>query len=124
VPYEVVGDAIAQPLASAIPDPARGRAIVLDRRIGNCLICHHVPDTSERFQGNLGPDLAGVGRRLTPGQIRLRLVDQRRINPASVMPPYYRVTDLRLVAEAYRGKPVLKAEEIEDVVAYLAGLKD
>lgn len=120
--FTVVGDAIPQPLVEGTPDPGRGRNVVLDRRTGNCLICHRVPQTSERFQGDVGPDLAGVGLRLTPGQIRLRLVDQRRLNPSTLMPPYHRVADLRLVAEVYRGKPVLTASEIEDVVAYLSSL--
>jgi sulfur-oxidizing protein SoxX len=122
--YIIVGDAIPQPLTDVPADPVRGRRIVFDRRVGNCLICHRVPDTSQRFQGDVGPDLSGVGRRLTPGQIRLHIVDQRRLNPASVMPPYHRIDGLRLVAPEYAGKPVLTAREIEDVVAYLASLRD
>jgi L-cysteine S-thiosulfotransferase len=122
--FTVVGDAIPEPLSGKPGDPARGRRIVLDRELGNCLICHQVPEAGEPFQGDLGPDLAGVGRRLSPGQIRLRLVDQSRLNPATVMPPYHRVDGLNRVAARYKGRPVLSAEEIEDVVAYLATLKD
>ena len=73
--YKVVGDAIPAPLGGKIGDPERGRALVLDRTQGNCLICHRVPEPNEPFQGTIGPDLAGVGTRLDAGQLRLRLVD-------------------------------------------------
>jgi sulfur-oxidizing protein SoxX len=118
----VTGDAIAEPLAVTAGDPARGRRIVLDRETGNCLICHKVPEPAEPFQGTLGPDLCGIGTRLTAGQIRLRLVDESRLNPQTLMPPYYRVEGLNRVSARYRGKPVLTAQEIEDVVAYLGTL--
>ncbi len=121
-PVAIVGDAIAAPLAGRVGDATRGQAIVRDRETGNCLICHRIPEPSERFMGDLGPDLAGVGRRLTPAQLRLRLVDQSRINPATLMPPYYRNDRLTRVAPEYRGRPVLDAQAIEDVVMYLSRL--
>jgi sulfur-oxidizing protein SoxX len=121
--HTVVGDAIPDPLEGRQGDATRGRAIVRDRETGNCLICHRAPEPSERFMGDLGPNLAGVGNRLTTGQIRLRLVDQSRLDPATLMPPYYRVDGLTRVADRYRDKPVLDAQQIEDVVAYLSGLK-
>lgn len=119
--FVVNGDAITEPMAAA-GDPQRGRRIVRDRETGNCLICHKVPEPDELFQGDLGPDLGGIGKRLTAGQIRLRLVDESRLNPQTLMPPYYRVDGLNRVAARYRGKPVLTAQEIEDVVAYLGTL--
>lgn len=119
----VTGDAILTPLTATPADPARGRAIVLDRAGGNCLICHRVPEPAEPFQGTIGPDLTGVGQRLSAGQLRLRLVDQSRLNPATMMPPFYRTQNLMRVDTRYAGQPVLTAAEIEDVVAYLAALK-
>lgn len=124
VPYEVRGDRVSAPLAGLTGDPARGRSIVIDRRVGNCLICHSIGSVAEPFQGVIGPTLGGVGSRLEPGQIRLRLIDQSRLNPATIMPPYYRTHDLNDVAEAFRGRPALTAQQIEDVVAYLATLKE
>jgi sulfur-oxidizing protein SoxX len=121
--YEVKGDAVPQALGGLEGDAARGRAIVLDRRRGNCLICHRLPVEGEPFQGELGPALAGIGSRLTAGQIRLRLIDQSRINPDTIMPPYYRTQGLTNVAPEYRGHPALEAQEIEDVLAYLTSLK-
>lgn len=124
-PFEilVVGDTIPVSLTGLPGDAVRGRAIVLDRAVGNCLICHQVPVPAETFQGNIGPDLRGVGGRLGEAQIRLRVVDQSRLNPATMMPPFYRVDDLTRVAARFKGLPVLSASAIEDVVAYLVSLK-
>jgi sulfur-oxidizing protein SoxX len=122
-PYTVVGDAIPRPLGSLAGNAARGAALVRDRERGNCLICHQGTDASEPFQGTIGPPLAGVGVRLDAGQIRLRLVDSARLNPQTVMPPYFRTENLHDVTEQYRDKPALSAQEIEDVVSYLASLK-
>src|SRR3954454_23275932 len=102
--YEIVGDAIPASLTGAPGDPARGRAIVGDRRIGLCLLCHTGPFPEPRLHGTLGPDLTGVGSRLSPGQLRLRLVDGTRLNPDTIMPPYYRTDDLVHVASSYAGK--------------------
>ncbi len=121
--YEVVGDAIPAPLGGRIGDAARGRAIVADRQVGMCLLCHAGPFPEERFQGNLGPDLAGVGARYTPAQLRLRVVASRRVNPASIMPETHRTDGGARVGAAWRGRPILDAQQVEDVVALLATLK-
>lgn len=123
VPYVIVGDSIPASLTGAKGDPVRGRAIVADRQVGMCLLCHSGPFPEDKFQGNIGPDLTGVGSRLSEGQLRLRIVDTSKIDPGTIMPPFYRVDGLRRVPPAYRGKPVLTAVEIEDVVAYLMTLK-
>ena len=115
-------DAIRTSLTGAKGDPARGRAIVANRQVGLCLLCHSGPFPEERFQGNLAPDLRGAAR-LTEGQIRQRIVDSRKVNPQSIMPAYYRSEGLARVAPAYRGKTILTAEQIEDIVAYLLTLK-
>jgi len=122
--YAVVGDAIPNSLTGAKGDAAKGRAIVANRQVGLCLLCHSGPFPEERFQGTLAPDLAGAGTRWSPGQLRLRIVDSTRINPATIMPPYYRIDDLTRVSPAFAGKPLLNAEQIEDVVAYLSTLQD
>ncbi|MBL6456363.1 sulfur oxidation c-type cytochrome SoxX [Belnapia sp. T6] len=104
-------------------DPARGRAIVTTRQRGLCLLCHAGPFLEERFQGDLAPSLAGVGARLTEDQLRLRLVDGRRLNSETIMPSYYRTEGLVRVGPAWQGRPILTAMEIEDVVAFLLTLK-
>lgn len=122
--YEIAGDTIPKSLTGATGDAARGRAIVANRAVGLCLLCHSAPITEERFQGDLSPNLKGVGSRWSEGQLRLRLVDPFRFNPDTIMPAYYRVDGLNRVAPSYRGKPILTAAQIEDVIAYLATLKD
>ena len=116
-------DSIPASLTGAKGDPARGRAIVANRQVGLCLLCHSGPFPEERFQGNLAPDLRGVGARLSEGEIRLRLIDPARANPQTIMPAYFKTDGLTRVAPSFKGKPVLSAEQIEDVVAYLATLK-
>lgn len=124
VPYAVVGDTIPASLTGVPGDAARGRAIVVDRQAGMCLLCHTGPFPEERFQGSLGPDLRGVGVRLDDAQLRLRIVDAQRVLPATTMPPYYRVDGLTRVSGAWRGRPILSAQQVEDVVALLASLRD
>jgi sulfur-oxidizing protein SoxX len=124
VPFTVTGDAIPVSLTGAKGDAARGRAIVGNRQVGLCLLCHSGPFPEEKFQGTMAPDLSGTGARWSEGQLRLRLVDASRLNAATIMPPYYRVEGLTRVAPAFRGKPILTAEQIEDVVAYLTTLRE
>jgi sulfur-oxidizing protein SoxX len=123
-PYKIVGDAVPASLTGAKGDPARGRAIVLNRQVGLCLLCHSGPFPEERFQGNMAPDLKGAGARWSEGELRLRMVDARKLNPETIMPPYYVVDGMNRVLPAFRGKPILSAEQIEDVVAFLATLRD
>jgi sulfur-oxidizing protein SoxX len=117
-------DGLPRSLTGAAGDAARGRAIVANRQVGLCLLCHSGPFPEERFQGNLAPDLKGAGARWSEGQLRLRMVDPGRFNPQTIMPAYHRTEGLTRVAPAYRGKPVLSAAEIEDVVAFLVTLRD
>jgi sulfur-oxidizing protein SoxX len=118
-----VADESPAPLTGAKGDPSRGRAIVANRQVGLCLLCHSGPFPEERFQGDLAPDLKGVGSRLSEAQIRARIVDPSRANPNTIMPAYYRTEGLSRVADAFRGKTILSAEQIEDVVAYLVTLR-
>ncbi|WP_431268628.1 sulfur oxidation c-type cytochrome SoxX [Dankookia sp. P2] len=120
----VVGDGIPASLTGAPGDPARGRAIVLDRQRGLCLLCHSGPFPEERFQGDLAPSLTRAGSRLTEAQLRLRMVDGRRLNTDTIMPSYFSLEGLVRVGRAWQGRTVLTAEEIEDVVAFLATLRD
>ena len=93
-----------------------------NRQVGLCLLCHSGPFPEERFQGDLAPDLRNAAR-LTEGEIRQRIVDPTKANPQSIMPAYYKSEGLARVAPAYRGKTILTAEQIEDIVAYLLTLK-
>jgi sulfur-oxidizing protein SoxX len=121
--YAVVGDAIPTSLTGMPGDATRGRALVLERS-STCILCHSGPFPETKFQGDLAPSLKGAGSRWSEGQLRLRLVDASRLNPTTIMPSYYRVEGLVRVSQAWRGKPILSAEQIEDIVAYLASLRE
>jgi len=123
-PYAIVGDAIPESLTGRPGDPVRGRAIVANRTLGLCLLCHSGPLPETPLQGTLAPSLAGAGARWSVGQLRLRLVDSARLVPDTIMPPYYRLDRLQRVAKNFDGKTILTAGQIEDVVAYLATLKE
>ena len=126
-PYRVDGDRIVAPLTDHAGDPVRGRTIMLDLHRSTCLLCHDLPlggpFPEQRVQGTIGPSLSGVGDRLDAGQLRLRLVDPTVVNPGTVMPRFYATTGLTRVAPAYAGRPVLEAQEIEDIVAFLTMLR-
>ena len=119
----VASDAVVQSLTGSAGDPARGRAIIADRQKGFCLLCHGGPFPEEALQGNLAPSLAGAGSRWNEGQLRLRLMDNKRVNPESIMPAYHRIEGLNRVGTIWRDRPILSAAEIEDVLAFLMGLK-
>lgn len=117
-------DSLPTPLTATPGDAVRGRAIVANRQVGLCLLCHTAPIPEERFQGNLAPDLSGAGDRWSAGQLRLRMVDSRRVNPATIMPAYYSRTGLQQVPPALKDKTILNEQQIEDVVAYLQTLRE
>ena len=121
--YAIVGDAIPRSLTGEPGDVTRGRALVVDRT-NTCILCHNGPFPEAKFQGDLAPGLGGAGSHWSEGQLRLRLVDASRLNPATIMPSYYRVDGLDRVGPAWRDKPILSAEQIEDMVAYLASLRE
>jgi sulfur-oxidizing protein SoxX len=121
--------ALAAPLPGAVDgavagDAVRGRAIVANRQVGLCLLCHTGPIPEERFQGNLAPDLRGAGRRWNAAQLRARIVDASQFNPDTIMPSYYKTEGLNRVAASHQGKTILDAQQIEDVVAWLQTLTE
>ena len=126
VAFVVVGDGISQPLTDTAGDAARGRAIVVNRQQGLCLLCHSGPFSAtaeERAQGSLASNLSGTGSRWNAAQLRLRVADARRLDPAGLMPSFHRTEGLQRVAPAWQGQPVLSAQQVEDVVAFLQMLK-
>ena len=116
-------EGIPTPLTDQPGDAERGRHIVLDRERGDCVVCHALPLPERRFHGTVGLPLDNVGSRYTAAELRLRLLDPKAPNPHSIMPAYHTVEGRHSVLEAYRGKPILTAQEIEDVVAYLLTLR-
>lgn len=120
-PAQISGDAIPAPLTSTAGNADRGKVIFVDRDAGHCVLCHAVSDLDVEFQGDIGPDLSLVGARLSAGQLRLRIVDYQIVRPGTLMPSYFRIHDLHQVETAFAGETILSAQDIEDIVAYLAG---
>ena len=114
------GDALEAPLAAA-GDAQRGRGVFVQREQGHCVICHAVAGMVPA--GNVGPALDGVGTRLTVAQLRQRVVDITQVKPDAAMPAFHRRDGLNRVAAAYAGRTLLDAQQVEDIVAFLAGLK-
>ena len=122
--YRIVAGAIPEPLTEQPGDPERGRHIVRDHDGGDCTICHAMPLPQREFHGTVGPPLDGIGSRAPAGVLRLRLVDPKALNPATIMPAYYKVEGLYRVLDRYRARPMLTAQQIEDIIAYLLVLTD
>lgn len=93
----------------------------MSREGGHCVLCHSAPGVG--IAGNVGPPLEGVASRLSAGQIRLRIADITRVNPQAAMPAFHRTEGLRRVAPQHAGRPVLDAQQVEDLVAWLATLR-
>ena len=122
--YQVRGDTIPEPLTARAGDAANGAKLIADRQRSLCGLCHAGPFSEPHMRGNIAPNLSGVGGRLSAAQIRLRVANIKALNPDSLMPAFLAVADRPDIAEAWRGRSILGAEEVEDIVAYLATLKE
>ena len=120
---DIVGDTIPTSLSGQPGNPERGRAVFSEREQGHCVICHQVEGLGVPFQGNVGPDLSGIGANLSASQLRLRIADMSEVTPDTIMPSYYRIEGLHQVAEQKRGSTILEAQQIEDLIAYLTTLQ-
>lgn len=123
LPWRVENFAIAAPLGGLRGDAVRGRAIVASRERGNCISCHLLPIPEHPMHGTLAPPLVGVGARLSAGELRLRVVDEKLINPDTIMPAFYRDPARYNRPHPDHAATILTAQEVEDVVAYLVTLR-
>ena len=122
--YQTYKDTVPQPLSNSYANPEKGKQLVIDRNKGNCLSCHQLPIPEEEFHGTIGPSLTQVSSRLTPEQIRLRIIDMKRLNPLTIMPSYFQsTTPLNRISSQFEGTTLLTPDEIEHIIAYLMTLK-
>ena len=116
---------IPAPLSGKPGDPKDGEKVVIERRLGNCLSCHEIGALrKEPFHGEIGPSLDGVAQRWDAATLRMIVVNAKKVfGDETVMPAFYRVDGLNRVRPEFAGKPILTAQQVEDVVAFLATLK-
>ena len=113
-------------------DAKAGREVMSTRSLGNCVACHVVSEMPEvPFQGNVGPTLDGVGDRWTEGELRGIVIDAKHMYEGTIMPSFYKTSGYIRPGEAFTTKPaqeplppLLTAQQVEDVVAYLMTLKE
>lgn len=117
------GPAIIKSLTGKKGDPSNGRKVVINRKKGNCLACHVMPIAEQPYHGEVGPELHGVASRYQEGELRLLIVNAKLINEDTIMPAFYRNSGFTRVHKKFKGKTILSAQQIEDVVAYLLTLK-
>ncbi len=120
--YKIVNSTIPASLTGKAGNPANGKKLVINRKKGNCLACHVMPIPEQQFHGEIGPDLTSVGRYLSDAELRMRLADPKVLNPDTIMPSFLKVPTTR-VLKKFKGKTILKAQEVEDIIAYLKTLK-
>jgi len=124
VKYKVVkGESIPKSLTAKPGDAKKGRSLAINRKKGNCLACHTLPIPEQPFHGNIGTDLNGVASRMSEGEMRLRIVDPKVVNPDTIMPSFYRTAGFHRVLKKWKGKTVIGAQDVEDIIAYLKTLK-
>jgi len=128
-----VEGAIEQSLSGQPGDPASGVKIMTTNALGNCVACHQIsalPDVP--FQGDIAPPLDGAADRWTEAQLRGIVANAKMTFDGSLMPAFYKIDGFVRPGDAYTGKaapegglaPILTAQQIEDVVAYLVTLKE
>jgi sulfur-oxidizing protein SoxX len=122
--YKVEDDAIKASLTGKAGDAAKGRKLAVNRKKGNCLACHAISDLKDQpFHGDVGPSLDGVAGNYDEGELRLRIVNAKVFNEDTIMPAFYKADGLHRSLKKFKGKTVLSAAEVEDIVAYLLTLK-
>jgi sulfur-oxidizing protein SoxX len=125
--------AVAASLTGVPGNPEEGANVMGSKSIGNCVSCHEIsalPDIP--FQGNVGPTLDGVADRWNEAEIRGIVANAKLTYDGTMMPAFYKVDGFIRPGNAYSGKaiavediePLLSAEQIEDVVAFLLTLKE
>jgi len=91
-------------------DPAKGRALFLDRNKAPCTGCHLVPGADVWPAGSVGPDLSMLAdRKLPDAYLYQQLWDPRVTFPQTVMPPW-------------GAQGTFSPQEIVHLVAYLQTL--
>ncbi len=123
--------AIAQSLTGVAGNPMEGAKVISTKSLGNCVACHEITDLADvPFHGEVGPLLDGAGDRWSEAELRGIVANAKMMFEGSMMPSFYKTDGFTRLGNAYTGKahegevePLLTAQQIEDVVAYLMTLQ-
>ena len=117
--------AIETSLTGVAGDPENGKAVFLDRKLGNCLACHVNADLEDQpFHGEVAPPLDGVADRWSEAELRGIIANPKMMFEGTIMPAFYRDSGFFRVMDSFDGKPILEAQQVEDVLAYLMTLNE
>jgi len=117
--------AVDMSLTGVAGDAANGRSLFANRKLGNCLACHQNNDLLEQsFHGEVGPSLDGVGDRWSESELRGIVSNAKNTFDGTIMPAFYRTSGFNRNMEKFEGKPILSAQDVEDVLAYLLTLTE
>ena len=123
--YEVVDGGIPKPHVEGGGSADAGKAVIVDRKLGNCIACHAITALADQpFHGTVGPSLDGVGERYGEAQLRLIVTNSKLVFDGTVMPAFMKTDGFIRIGKGLEGKSILTAQQVEDVVAYLMTLKD
>lgn len=123
---------IEQSLTGQPGDPESGALVMKNKSIGNCVACHQISALDDTpFQGEIGPALDGAGDRWEEADLRGIVANAKQMFPGTIMPAYFKTEGFERPGNAYTGKapegdldPLLTAQQIEDVVAFLVAQKE
>ena len=133
-PSEVafVDGAVAASLTGVAGDPENGAKVMTTAAKGNCVACHVIAAMPKvQFPGNIGPALDGAASRYDEAQLRGLVTNAKIMFEGTFMPAFYKTEGFNRATNGYTGAepegpivPILTAQEVEDVVAYLVTLKE
>lgn len=122
--FKIVDGGVPASLTGQAGDAAAGKKVMINRKQGNCLSCHAISQLSDQpFHGEIGPSLDGVAERYNEAQFRLILANSKMVFEDTIMPAFYRADGYSRTAKKFKGKTILSAKQVEDVVAFLQTLK-
>lgn len=116
----IIGNSVPEALTDKPGDPEEGRKTAINRKQGNCLACHAISSQANQpFHGEVGPSLDGVSERYSAAELRLILVNSKKMFEGTIMPAFYKADGYNRISEKFAGKTILTAQQVEDVIAFL-----
>jgi sulfur-oxidizing protein SoxX len=106
---------LSNALAQTAEGQPSGYELMTSKQYGNCIACHNMPGV-QGLVSNFAPSLKGVGQKFSAQELTQWVVDARRFNPDTLMPPFGSTHGLNLVRPA---RVILTNEQIALIVSSL-----